>query len=78
MLDLPFGVQFGLWLNLPRVRLQRGTETALGIQAALSPDDLPGEWFDAVARDEAEAAELEACSNYERMRARIASQRGFA
>lgn len=69
--------QFGLWLNIPRLRLARATDSLLGTAAAFSRGALPPQWFDALSLVEEEAAALEWDVNSARERAaEIAKHRG--
>jgi hypothetical protein len=63
----------GLWLNLPRLRLARATEYALGLWARETAEDLPRAWADAAAPTEEEVEAL-----YHRMRAQRVLARGRA
>lgn len=65
-----------LWLNLPRVRLRRATEVALGLHAALSTADLPREWADALAVCQEEAEEIDYQMRSARQDARAKAKRG--
>ncbi len=67
--------EFGLWLNLPRLRLERAAQTAAGIIAGMGNSQLGREWFDAVALDESEIDPLAWKVNADRASA-LAAQTG--
>lgn len=67
----------GLWLNLPRVRMQGAVAVANGLSAALGSEDLGWLWADAIADTEDEADELLWRANAERMTARVRSRLGM-
>jgi hypothetical protein len=70
-------VKLGLWLNLPRVRMQAAVAVANGLSAALGLEDLDRLWADAVASSEEEADYLHWKANADRMTARVKSKLGM-
>lgn len=67
----------GLWLNLPRVRLQLALAHLMAIGAAGSKSDLGIEWADAMAQVPEEVDFIHFAINAERQRARTAAKLGF-
>lgn len=63
-------LRFGLWLNLPRIRLQRALEVAMGWGIMANLDPLPREWFDAMAPLEEQVENLRGRVNAERFEAK--------
>ena len=75
--SLPFETYFKLWLNLPRQRLRRAVEHALGAQAVSSNDDLGREWAEALASSPEEVDEIAYKMRESRRDARMAAKRGW-
>ena len=77
VLDLPFETYYKLLLNLPRVRLQRAIEFALGRHASMSRDPLGREWADALASCDEEVDEIDYQMRESRKEAKLRDKRGW-
>lgn len=61
---------------MPRLMVRPAAQTAAGVLAALSSEQLGREWFDSIASDESEIDGLMWRVNAERATAEMMSQRG--
>jgi hypothetical protein len=75
VLDLPFATYVQLWLNLPRVRLRRAAEVALGLKMAWG--GASRQLAEALTETEAEAEELYTEMRLAEKEARAARKAGF-
>jgi len=70
---MPYEAQIGLWLNVPRVRLQKAIEVCRGIEVALTEGELDTAWYDALCLLEEQVAEVEFTDAAARNRAQAKS-----
>jgi len=75
VLDLPFETYAALWLNLPRVRLRRAAEIALGLKLAWG--GASRELADALTDTGEEAEELYTQMKFAAREERAARRAGF-
>jgi hypothetical protein len=77
VLKLDYEVQFGLWLQLRRLKTRRVAEMAEAINMALSTQDVDFEVADALAYHEVEASEILFVINSALQRARLKSKLNY-
>jgi hypothetical protein len=77
VLSLPYADQFGLWLNIPRIRLAESITIGRGVELANSSEALEDAWFDAAATIPEEAPAIRRETNARRLEQRTKGRLGW-